>query len=632
MLDGSQPMVRSPAPAPAGPLDPVWSPERSAPADEVVIARGVPRDPRIELAPPDLAWQRMVRWYDPRNLIRSAKKILFSTVIGKYADQRRVAGLGHHRPRFFDYREYGARDARGGLWIDYVADCGDGWDSTYTVARGIGAARLAVGAPPGGEGVTELPRASILVFGGDGVYPVGSRQSYDERLVAPYAAAVHDLPAGDPHPDVFAIPGNHDWYDSLVAFSRKFISGRWFAHWRTLQNRSYFALRLPGRWWLLGTDVQLGSDIDGEQLEYFEHIASHMGEDDRVILCNAEPHWVAAAIAGERDLYHSNNLRDLEARVLKDRTWVYLAGDLHHYRRHTCRSDGRVKITAGGGGAFMHPTHTNLDRIAAITEEVDDERGLPRQRTYELERESCFPPPERSRRVVLMNLLPLGVVWRQPLFFLVPALLYLLTAWMVPLNLGQDSMATDFGTMLDRISSRLLFDSRAAGIWTALIAVGFIMLTPLKHPLCRLAGGLAHALAHMSAVLLCAWLATQLTPGLAYHSAGTYLLRGLLVFGMGGLIGSMIFGWYLTIMCEAFQVHENEATATQGWSHWKSFLRLRIGPDGELTLHPIGIERTPRWTHRGYREGGPRPVPCDGRKDHEIYRYIEPPIAIRAPR
>jgi hypothetical protein len=631
MLDGTQLLARSSAPAPAEPTL-TWDPEHRAPADEVVVARGARRDPRIELAPPDLEWQRMVRWYDPRNLFRSAKKILFSTVIGKYADQRRVA-LGNHRPRFFDYRSYGARDERGGLWIDYVADSGDGWDSTYTVARGAGEARLTVGAPPGDEGVTELPRASILVFGGDAVYPVGSRRGYDERLVAPYAAAIHDLPAEAPHPDVFAIPGNHDWYDSLVAFSRKFISNRWFAHWRTLQNRSYFALRLPGRWWLLGTDVQLGSDIDGEQLEYFEHIAAeHMKEDDRVILCNAEPHWISAAIAGERDLYHSNNLKDLETRVLKDRTWVYLAGDLHHYRRHTCKSDGRLKITAGGGGAFMHPTHTNLDRIATIPDEGTDERGGQKTRNYELEQDSSFPPPERSRRVVLMNLLPLGVVWRQPLFFLAPALLYLLTAWMVPLNLAENHMVIDYGTVLHRISSRLLFESHAAALWTGLIVVGFVMLTPLKHPLGRIAGGLAHSLAHMSAVLLCAWLATQLTLGLHQDSAWTYLLKGLLIFAMGGVIGSTIFGWYLAIMCELFGVHENEATATQGWSHWKSFLRLRIGPDGELTIHPIGIAKTPKWSPRGYRKGAGKPIPRDGRQDHEIYRYIEPPIVIPPPR
>ena len=68
-----------------------------------------------------------------------------------------------------------------------------------------------------------------------------------------------------PEPEVFALPGNHDWYDSLVSFTRLFCSQRWFQGWRTRQRRSYFALKLPGRWWLVATDFQLGSDIDALQ-------------------------------------------------------------------------------------------------------------------------------------------------------------------------------------------------------------------------------------------------------------------------------------------------------------------------------------------------------------------------------
>jgi hypothetical protein len=593
---------------------------RRAPAQEVVIVRGEPRDPGLELAPPALAWRGMVRWYDPLYLCRHAKEILFRPAAGQRADPRRALGVGGDRPRFFDYRTHGGRDQDGALWLDYVSDTGDGWDPTYTVARGVGAASLPVGGPPGARGVTVLPRASILVFGGDEVYPVGSGRSYDERLVAPFAAAVRDLADADPHPDVFAVPGNHDWYDNLAAFSHVFLSHRWFAYWHTRQNRSYFALRLPGRWWLLGVDIKLDGDIDGEQLAYFESIGSCMEDDDRVILCNAEPHWIAKALAGARDRPSSSRLGELEARVLQDRTWLHLSGDLHHYRRHTCRSDGRIKITAGGGGAFVHPTHTNLQRISTLTDEVVDERGRKQTRVYELDPGSCFPPPACSRRIVLQNLLPLGVVWRQPLFFAVPAVLYLLTSWLVPLDRVQGG----------RASSQLLGEQPGAVLWIAAILAGFVALTRVSPVPARLAAGLAHAFVHVGAVLLCAWLAARWTRELDPGGTGTPLLRGLLIFAMGGAIGSTIFGWYLAIMCEAFGVHENGATATQGCTHWKSFLRLRIGPDGDLTIHPIGIARTPRWLRRGYRAGAAAAVPRDGRKDHEIYRHIEPPVVIPA--
>src|SRR6266516_2843004 len=50
-----------------------------------------------------------------------------------------------------------------------------------------------------------------------------------------------------------------------------------------------------------GTDVQLDSDIDRPQVQYFEWVAAQMAEGDRVILCNAEPHWIYAGIYGTRD-------------------------------------------------------------------------------------------------------------------------------------------------------------------------------------------------------------------------------------------------------------------------------------------------------------------------------------------
>jgi hypothetical protein len=583
-------------------------PAHHAPARAVVVSRGEPRDPAIELAPPGLAWQRMVRWYDPRIIFHSAKEILFRKMLGPATLPCSIEP-GDDCPRYFDYRAHCERDQDGGFWIDYVSDIGDGWDSTYTVARGIGGANLAVGGPPGCRDVTVLPRASILVLGGDEVYPVGSRRSYDERLVAPYAAAVRDLADGDPHPDVFAIPGNHDWYDNLVAFSPMFLSNQWFTHWRTMQNRSYFAVRLPGHWWLLGTDIELGCDIDREQLAYFEYVASCMDDDDRVILCNAMPHWISEALAGDRER-PSSNLKDLEGKVLKDRTWLYLAGDLHHYRRHTCRSDGRLKITAGGGGAFAHPTHTNLAQLATITDEVVDERGHAQTRVYELETRSCFPPLERSRRIIRLNLLPFGIVWHQPLFFLMPAVLYLLTWWMVALDL----------------------ESLGAILWTAGSIAGFITITPVERLSHRIAVGLAHSFVHLGGALLCAWLAARLALEIDPRGSAPELVQGLLVFALGGVIGSMIFGWYLTIMCEVFGVLQNEAASTQGCSHWKSFLRLRIGPDGDLTIHPIGIAKTPRWSSRGYRPGpgAAAAVPRDGREEHEIYRYIEPPVVIPA--
>ena len=106
------------------------------------------------------------------------------------------------------------------------------------------------------------------------------------------------LPEPSERPHVYAIPGNHDWYDGLSTFTRLFcsdIGGRRFAGWWTRQRRSYFVIKLPHDWWLVGSDGQLQSDLDVPQIEHFREIArAHMKSGDKVILCLAQPVWIYA--------------------------------------------------------------------------------------------------------------------------------------------------------------------------------------------------------------------------------------------------------------------------------------------------------------------------------------------------
>ena len=64
-----------------------------------------------------------------------------------------------------------------------------------------------------------MPRGRLLIFGGDLVYPTPHADNYDARLVGPYRVA-SQFYDGE-REEMVAIPGNHDWYDSLVAFRRK---------------------------------------------------------------------------------------------------------------------------------------------------------------------------------------------------------------------------------------------------------------------------------------------------------------------------------------------------------------------------------------------------------------------------
>src|SRR4051812_32145628 len=175
--------------------------------------------------------QDEVRWLAPGELVRTAIKVVLSSVFADYADRREVQAALPASVLTL------APDADGGLWLDHVADLGDGFDSTYTVARLLASDELAVDQPPGGgDEPMRLPRGRLLVLGGDEVYPTPSSTGYEDRMKGPYRAA---LPSGvaDPPPVLVALPGNHDWYDGLTAFLRAFTQRRPVGAWRTVQTR-----------------------------------------------------------------------------------------------------------------------------------------------------------------------------------------------------------------------------------------------------------------------------------------------------------------------------------------------------------------------------------------------------------
>src|SRR5258708_6642418 len=315
-------------------------------------------DDRSRLNRTPVSRAEMVGWYDPGQLAQTAAKVVVSSLFGENADFRLIEALAAKAARpFYDHsvewrgddeaEEPDPSKPRSEIWIDYVGDLGDGWNSTYAIASQLSQPQLDFTDSKGAHHQTK--RGDLLIFGGDEVYPTANRSAYDQRLVAPYEAAL--ARTTPPYPHLFAVPGNHDWYDSLVAFTRLFCMRRWFAGWRTQQCRSYFAVKLPHGWWLVGTDVQLRSDIDAPQLEYFKRVAAEMGDDDRIILCNAEPHWIySAAYSGyDAEVYNEQNLAFLEHKIFgKREIRVFLAGDLHHYRRHPA-PDGAQNTTPDAG-------------------------------------------------------------------------------------------------------------------------------------------------------------------------------------------------------------------------------------------------------------------------------------------
>ena len=528
----------------------------------------------------------MVGWFDPGPLVATGLDVMISTLFGRHSDYRLLEALAAGTSN--DIYDYTLLDGerREEFWLDYMADTGDGWNSTYALAYWITRPTLSLPTSYGAK--FETRAGNILLFGGDQVYPAASHRGYVDRLVKPFETARNYSP--DPAPDVFAIPGNHDWYDSLVSFSRLFCSGRWFQGWRTRQKRSYFALKLPQRVWLIGADVQLGSDVDALQIEYFKKVSGQMEPGDRIVICTAEPHWVFAnAYQAIDPEYNENNLRYFEKVLERNGAMIvaYIAGDLHHYRRHS-NAIGSQKITAGGGGAFLHPTH--------------EPEASKLDGGFELR--SAYPSEATSRRLAWRNLL---FPFINPKFGLAMGPLYGLLGYFW--NQGQ-------GVLLGPL----------------ILILSFILFTDTHSVWYRRIAGTLHGLAHAAAAwgLLLATRALGAALGVT-HPLAFEGFSGVVMFLAGGLIGSFLMGLYLLISLNVFGRHSNEAFSSLRIEDYKNFLRLHIAKDGTLTIFPVGIERVPRkWRPTGaVSPFDPQLEPDDA--SATAPHLIEPPVVVQKP-
>ncbi len=516
----------------------------------------------------------MVRWYDPGQLLSTGIEVLISRAMGQRFDYR-LMEEGRGSQGLFDYCHWEGRE----LYFDYLADTGDGWNSTYAVASLVAQPELTVGGQ-------KLPRGAFLILGGDEVYPMASQPNYRERLVAPFQTAwprgldvpqrLHPAsPGAEPaEADMFAIPGNHDWYDGLVSFSRLFAQGRSIGEWQTFQRRSYFAIQLPCCWWLWGVDVQLESDIDLGQLEYFRWVAKeYLRPRDRVILASAEPDWIYGDI---KDPMRESNLGYLEDKIIEqcDATvYVWVAGDLHHYRRHE-RVDDRnfQRLTSGGGGAYLSSTHRSVfgpaTNVARRTVEVGNVR---------YEQQAGFPSPATSWRLSLLNLFFLVKNWK---FGVVTGLAYASLTWLRP---DAPSHWWDF------------FSDPVRALWAGAVLLGasffaFYSGKGKDGRLFRLIGGITHAAAHTAAALAVASLTATFVP--------SGLLAPFWRFGLnfvgGALVGPAVLGLYLMVGANLFGAYTDEAFSALRIQDYKHFLRFRINRDGSLDIFPIAIDRVPR--------------------------------------
>ncbi|CAA2996146.1 uncharacterized protein LOC111408811 [Olea europaea subsp. europaea] len=306
------------------------------------------------------------------------------------------------------YDQFSEKDE---LWFDFMADTGDGGNSSYSVARLLAQPSIRV---QSNNSLLTLPRGNLLLIGGDLAYPNPSAFTYERRFFRPFEYALQppfwykedhiavnkpELPSGVTDlkqyegPQCFVIPGNHDWFDGLQTFMRYICHKSWLGGWFMPQKKSYFALQLPKGWWVFGLDHALHCDIDVYQFKFFsELIKEKVGEHDSVIIMTHEPNWL---LDWYWDDVTGKNVSHLIRDHLRGRCKLRVAGDLHHYMRHSYTpSDKPVYVqhllVNGCGGAFLHPTHvfSNFNNLYGTSYES-----------------KAYPSFEDSSRIALGNIL-----------------------------------------------------------------------------------------------------------------------------------------------------------------------------------------------------------------------------------
>jgi len=598
---------------------------------------------------------KMVNWYNPAQLYATALKAVVSGAFASYADKRELqAALDLAKAHIDCSKDDETKQPLDELWIDFISDTGDGFNPTYTVADLV-AQPLSVMLNPDYKDVAiekdktwDLPQGDLLLLGGDQVYPTPSVDQYDNRFKVPFKAASKKHHQNDKRErKLFVIPGNHDWYDGLGNFIKIFCQKRRIGNWRTSQKRSYFALKLPHHYWLWATDVQLNSDVDQPQKDYFQDIATkHMESGDKVILCTAEPAWVNIAIHRKDESY--KRLKFIEEYFItcdkddfiKDKKFKLVAtitGDLHHYSRyeeykktHDDHPYINHLITAGGGGAFLHPTHNLPYQLKGL--DVSTDSILKSAQFKEPKLKACFPSKKASRKLANSVLL---FPFHNIAFLITMALVQFFLIWMLQSTsqfeqlsfVQQLARVQGIGNFFIVIFNHLVLNPPVVMI-CVLVLLGMTMFTD------RNSGkmnywwlGCLHGIVQLFNMFLFIWfMATRKPPELGYDTdeiiTAAFMVGSIL---LSGFTGSLIMGFYLWFTNCFLDIHMNESFSSLSQQHYKNFLRIHITPEGTVSIYPIGIEKVvTEWKQHDDGED----MTFDS-TEKAMYYLIEPPIIIQ---
>ncbi len=264
----------------------------------------------------------------------------------------------------------------------------------------------------------------FLVLSSDVVYPDGKMKDYEEKFYLPFM--------GFEKP-VYAIPGNHDWFDANEGFNANFLepesasvalrarlaedlgtdavtTGQLFdeitneaARLREfygikngLQRGPYFEMHSPG-FSLIALDTGILRKLDERQAEWLDAALTRAGTNYKMVMLG-HPFFVAGKYVGGNDPAFQA-IRDT---LLRHSVGITIAGDTHDFEfykesvEHAGQSREMLNFVNGGGGAFL-----SIGTALAFPE-------LPDAANY------AYYPPTDALRKKLVDETP---VWKMPFYY-----------------------------------------------------------------------------------------------------------------------------------------------------------------------------------------------------------------------
>jgi hypothetical protein len=356
-----------------------------------------------------LSGSRPFSWLNPLPLWQSRNQVLANLFGDPTNDERRRWMEIQRKEKklqpdlIIDYTNLGEE-----LSFLVVGDTGEGDASQFAVV------------PP----LLEVGRdTAFMVICSDVIYPSGDAEDYADKFYRPYKNY-----AGP----IYALPGNHDWYDGLNGFMYHLCEAqeqapepaptgtvpswrerlRWLlwrrpavmhptvpTHkrvWRpsptqqSSQRSPYFAIETEPLL-IVGIDTGMSGDIDREQGEWLQKISREI--DKPKLLLTGKPIYVD----GE---YHPGPIEgggtvDEIVRAPEHRYVAVIGGDIHNYQRYRVKVKGHTEpfyyVVSGGGGAYMSATH-KIPKISLPGIE-EDNNGRDGEEKSDFERSDfiCYP-------------------------------------------------------------------------------------------------------------------------------------------------------------------------------------------------------------------------------------------------